>query len=131
MFKNAQSLITQIRDNKDYQCVSLRPDTAARALKAARKTGQRVCVVAKSFGRKHIIFVAKDFQTDAWVEGFFRFAKEMSEEMAEADEDAFCLVSPCEYVAAVARLSAAVNGYIYCRDDVLSCGSYSLLFYKD
>lgn len=125
-----QSIVTQIRNNKDYQCVSLQPETATKALKVARKAGQRIHVVAESFGRKHIIFVAKNFQDEAWVDDFFKTANDISKAFSFQGQGPFEFFAGCEYVASLARLSAAVNGCVYCCDEVLSCGSFRLFFHK-
>lgn len=130
MFKTTQSILDQIRKNRDYQCLSLQPDTAAKALKAAQKTGQRVCILAETYGRTHVIFVAKDFQNDTWAEGFFRFAKDVSTEFSGIDLEIFGAIAEDECTAAALRLSAAVNGYIYCRDETMPCGKCQLVFYK-
>lgn len=130
MFKTPQSILGQIRKNRDYQCLSLQPDTAAKALKVAQKTGQRVCIVAETYGRTHVIFVAKDFQNDTWAEGFFRFVKDVSKDISGIDQEIFGVLAEDECTAAAVRLSAAVNGYIYCRDEIMPCGRYQLVFYK-
>ena len=130
MLTNPQSIVTHIRDNRDYQCVSLQTETATQALKAAQKTGQRVLIVAETFGRKHIIFVAKDFKDDAWAERLFHDAQKISKVFSKKDRGLFDFVAPNESIASVARLSAAVNGCVYCCDEVLSCGSCRLFFYK-
>lgn len=130
MFMHHQSLLDEIRNNTHYQCVSLQPDTAAKALKVAQKTGQRVCILAETYGSTHAIFVAKDFEGDAWVENFFKTAKSMAKAFSQKGQGIFDFVAPSESIASIARLSAAVNGCVYCCDEVLSCGSFRLFFYK-